>query len=143
MYAAEFRGPGVHHRIDDDPDDIDMDLDQRFRPNAGQGGRIILLGDGTEISTDAPDSEMFDHADEDRDLDSQVDKYNKEESKDSSREREGTPGPQSSHAQVTESPSSVQTEHSDSPNQTLKDTQGDKKPLVDKAATAANAASSK
>jgi protein phosphatase 2C family protein 2/3 len=123
MYAAEFRGPGVHHRIDDDPDDIDMDLDQRFRPNAG--GRIILLGDGTEISTDAPDSQ-FDQENEDKDLDSQVDKYNKEESK-----REGTPGPQSSSAQVTESPSSVQTEHSDSPSQTLKDVQGDKKPLVD------------
>jgi protein phosphatase 2C family protein 2/3 len=126
MYAAEFRGPGVHHRIDDDPDDIDMDLDQRFRPSGGQGGRIILLGDGTEISTDdAPDSEMLDQ--EDKDLDSQVDKYNKEESKN----REGTPGPQSSSAQVTESPSSVQTEHSDSPSQTLKDVQGDKKPLVD------------
>jgi len=104
-----------------------MDLDQRFRPNPGQGGRIILLGDGTEISTDAPDSDMFDHEDEDKDLDSQVDKYNKEESKG----REGTPGPPSNSAQVTESPSSVQTEHSDSPSQTLKDVQGDKKPLVD------------
>jgi len=105
-------------------------MDQ-FRPSSGNGGRIILLGDGTEISTDAPDSEMFDHEDEDKDLDSQVDKYNKEESNGNSREREGTPGPQSSSAQVTESPSSVQTEHSDTPTQSLKDTQGDKKPLQD------------
>ncbi|KAL6703230.1 Protein phosphatase 2C 2 [Coniothyrium glycines] len=105
---AEFRGPGVHHRIDDSPDDIDMDLDHRFRPNNGLGGRIILLGDGTEVSTDAPDGEMFDHEDEDKDLDSQVDKYGKEDRS----QREGTPGPQP--AQVTESPSSVQTEKSES-----------------------------
>jgi protein phosphatase 2C family protein 2/3 len=94
-----------------------MDLDQRFRPNSGQGGRIILLGDGTEISTDAPDSDMFDHEDEDKDLDSQVDKYNKESN---------------GSAQVTESPSSVQTEKSDGPGEALKDTQGDKKPVADK-----------
>ncbi|KAF1921835.1 protein phosphatase-like protein 2c [Ampelomyces quisqualis] len=111
------KGPGVHHRIDDSPDDIDMDLDQRFRSNSGQGGRIILLGDGTEISTDAPDSDMFDHEDEDKDLDSQVDKYNKESN---------------GNAQVTESPSSVQTEKSDGPGEALKDGQGDKKPVVDK-----------
>jgi protein phosphatase 2C family protein 2/3 len=108
----------VHHRIDDSPDDIDMDLDQRFRPNNGLGGRIILLGDGTEISTDAPEGEMFDHTDEDKDLDSQVDKYNKESD---------------SHAQVTESPSSVHTEKSEgSSSDILKETQGDKKPVADK-----------
>ncbi|KAL5120466.1 Protein phosphatase 2C 2 [Pleosporales sp. CAS-2024a] len=112
---AEFRGPGVHHRIDDDPDDIDMELDQRFQPNRGMGGRIILLGDGTEISTDAPDSEMFDHQeDEDKDLASQVDKYNKESN------------------QVTDSPSSVQTEKSEESHQALKNAQGDKKPLANK-----------
>jgi protein phosphatase 2C family protein 2/3 len=107
----------VHHRIDDSPDDIDMDLDQRFKPNNGLGGRIILLGDGTEISTDAPDSEMFDHTDEDKDLDSQVDKYNKESN---------------SNAQVTESPSSVQTEKSEGSSEILKEVQGDKKPVAEK-----------
>jgi len=129
--AAEFRGPGVHHRIDDSPDDIDMDLDARFRPSNSNGGRIILLGDGTEISNEAPDSDMFDHDDEDKDLESQVDKYKSEEKKVS--EREGTPGPESTKEAphpVTESPSSVQTEKSDA-EQTLKDTAGDKKPLVD------------
>jgi|TARA_R110002003_G_scaffold52_6_gene4377 protein phosphatase 2C family protein 2/3 len=107
-----------------------MDLDQRFRPNSGLGGRIILLGDGTEISTDAPDSDMFDHEDEDKDLDSQVDKYTKDASNGSTRDRQGTPGPQSGTAPVTESPSSVQTEKSDAPEQTLKDVQGDKKPVA-------------
>ncbi|KAF2872386.1 phosphatase 2C-domain-containing protein, partial [Massariosphaeria phaeospora] len=113
---SEFRGPGVHHRVDDSPDDIDMDLDhQRFRPNSG--GRIILLGDGTEINTEAPDSEMFDNANEDKDLDSQVDKFKAEGSNGTARNaREGTPGPtsQSSTAQeTTESPSSVKTETSE------------------------------
>ena len=39
-----------------------------------QRGRIILLGDGTEVLTDSDDTEMFDHGDEDKDLDSQVHK---------------------------------------------------------------------
>ena len=55
-----------------------MDLDSRFRPNNGNGGRIILLGDGTEVSTGDHDGEMFDNEDEDKDLDSQVNKYNQE-----------------------------------------------------------------
>jgi protein phosphatase 2C family protein 2/3 len=97
--------------MDDSPDDIDMDLDHRFRPNSGLGGRIILLGDGTEISTEAPDSEMFDHEDEDRDLDSQVVKSQSEDPNGNARTaREETPGPA---PQTTESPSSVQTEKSD------------------------------
>ncbi|USP76529.1 hypothetical protein yc1106_03803 [Curvularia clavata] len=112
---SEFRGPGVHHRIDDSPDDIDMDLDSRFRPNNTNGGRIILLGDGTEVSTGDNETEMFENEDEDKDLDSQVNKYNHEADNKSRQDREGTPGPQhDSKVQVTESPSSVQTEKSDS-----------------------------
>lgn len=102
--------------MDDSADDIDMDLDHRFRPNSGLGGRVILLGDGTEISTDAPDSEMFDHDDEDKDLDSQVDKFHHEESSGSNgstqHDREETPGPVP-QKESTESPSSVKTEKSD------------------------------
>lgn len=114
---AEFRGPGVHHRIDDSPDDIDMDLDHRFRPNSGLGGRIILLGDGTEISTADADSEMFDHDDEDKDLDSQVDKFHKGESNGTARNaREETPGP-TPQKNASESPSSVKTEKSESVEQ--------------------------
>lgn len=91
-----------------------MDLDHRFRPNSGLGGRIILLGDGTEISTDA-DAEMFDHDDEDKDLDSQVDRFHNEASNGTARNaREQTPGPQTGTAQeATESPSSVKTEKSE------------------------------
>lgn len=75
-----------------------------------------MLGDGTEVTSDSHDGEMFDHEDEDKDLDSQVDKYGKGERND----REGTPGPQSA-AQVTESPSSVQTEKSDNGEAQAKD----------------------
>ncbi|KAF2710627.1 protein phosphatase 2C Ptc2 [Pleomassaria siparia CBS 279.74] len=111
---AEFRGPGIHHRVDESADDIDMDLDSSFRSNSGPGSRIILLGDGTEISTDAPDSEMFDHADEDKDLDSQVNKFQSENDSngDARKTREETPGPALST--TTESPSSVKTEKSES-----------------------------
>lgn len=37
-------------------------------------GRIIFLGDGTEVLTGSDDTEMFDNADEDKDLESQVTK---------------------------------------------------------------------
>lgn len=37
-------------------------------------GRIILLGNGTEVLTDSEDTEMFDRSEEDRDLASQVSK---------------------------------------------------------------------
>lgn len=49
-----------------------MDMDQRSKGN--QRGRIILLGDGSEVLTDSDDTEMFDHAEEDKDLESQVHK---------------------------------------------------------------------
>ncbi|KAF2622239.1 protein phosphatase-like protein 2c [Macroventuria anomochaeta] len=114
---SEFRGPGVHHRIDDSPDEHDMDLDHRFSPSTGTGGRIILLGDGTEIETDGADNEMFDNDDEEKDLDSQVNKFSKDDAK-----REGTPGPNTT--EVTESPSSVATEKSED-----KDTTGEKTKL--------------
>lgn len=110
----------MHHRVDDSPDDIDMEIDSRFRPNSGPGSRIILLGDGTEISTEAPDSEMFDHADEDKDLDSQVNKFQAEGKKDGN-SREETSGP-AAPATTAESPSSVKTEKSESTESAVKDT---------------------
>ena len=124
----------MHHRVDDSPDDIDMDIDSRFRPHNGQGGRIILLGDGTEISTEAPDSEMFDQADEDKDLDSQVDKFKagKESNGNAQNAREETPGPSAPAQGNTESPSSVTTEKSDAADQkaTEKDSRIPDKPVV-------------
>ncbi|KAF1988083.1 protein phosphatase 2C protein 1 [Aulographum hederae CBS 113979] len=130
---AEFRGPGVHHRFDDSPEDYDMDMDQRTRNfGTGLGGRIILLGDGTELSGDSLDSEMFDHDDEDKDLESQVHKStsDNEEDTDADRSRrEDTPGPtgapttgapaQASKDQPENpSPASDKTEKSDTPAKT-------------------------
>ncbi|GAB1313836.1 Protein phosphatase 2C 2 [Madurella fahalii] len=77
---AEFRGPGVHHNFDDS--DSGYDVEDHQKAGAGGGGRsfgiggyrgrIIFLGDGTEVLTDSDDTEMFDNAEEDKDLVSQV-----------------------------------------------------------------------
>jgi len=71
---AEFRGPGVHHNFDDSDSGYDVDMDQKKSFGGNQRGRIILLGDGTEVLTDSDDTEMFDHSEEDKDLASQVHK---------------------------------------------------------------------
>ena len=96
--AAEFRGPGVRHQFDNEsPDEYELDLDKRSRGFGGRSGRIILLGDGTEVLTDSDDAEMFDHSDEDKDTENQVQKGTPATSDHDStrREREGTPAPQS------------------------------------------------
>jgi protein phosphatase PTC2/3 len=105
---AEFRGPGVHHRYDENSDDYDMDMDQRTRfggfGNAGgSGSRIILLSDGPEATGENGDADMFDHADEDRDLDAQVSKVEDSDSEDDGarNQREGTPAPPSSQPTVS------------------------------------------
>ena len=75
LALAEFRGPGVHHNFDDSDSGYDVDMDQKSKSFGGnQRGRIILLGDGTEVLTDSDDTEMFDHGEEDKDLESQVHK---------------------------------------------------------------------
>jgi len=72
---AEFRGPGVHHNFDDSDSGYDVDMDSKIKSFGGnQRGRIILLGDGTEVLTDSDDTDMFDHGEEDKDLASQVHK---------------------------------------------------------------------
>ena len=74
-WAAEFRGPGVHHNFDDSDSGYDVDMDQKLKSFGGnKRGRIILLGDGSEVLTDSDDTEMFDHGEEDKDLASQVTK---------------------------------------------------------------------
>ncbi|CAC9893474.1 unnamed protein product, partial [Aureobasidium pullulans] len=88
---AEFKGPGVHHRFDNDsPDDYDLDhMNQHSRMSSGQPGRVILLGDGTEIMTDSGenDTDMFDQSDdEEKDLASQVSK-GQDEGKNGSQEQ--------------------------------------------------------
>ncbi|KAK6217433.1 protein phosphatase 2C [Colletotrichum tabaci] len=73
---AEFRGPGVHHNFDDSDSGYDVDVENKGKPFGigGYKGRIIFLGDGTEVLTDSDDTEMFDNAEEDKDLESQVSK---------------------------------------------------------------------
>lgn len=96
---AEFRGPGVRHQFDhESPDEYELDLDHRSRGAYGRNGRIILLGDGTEVLTDSDDADMFDHSEEDQDTENQIKKSTPETSDvESTRsEREGTPGPPSS-----------------------------------------------
>lgn len=78
--------------MEDSGDDYDMDMDHRARPLGGRSGRIILLGDGTEVLTDSADTEMFDNDEEEKDLGSQVNKT-EADALDSRSEREGTPGP--------------------------------------------------
>ena len=92
----------MHHRYDDNSDDYDMDMDQRTRGFGGSlGGRIILLSDGTELSHDNDDTEMFDNDDEERDLDSQVNRVQEIEGdeddsdQEARNQREETPAPSS------------------------------------------------
>lgn len=97
VQVAEFRGPGVRHQFEpDSPDEYELDLDHRSRGFGGRNGRIILLGDGTEVLTDSDDTEMFDQSEEDKDTANQISKETPDTSDvDTNRsEREGTPGPQ-------------------------------------------------
>ncbi|KAJ0107054.1 hypothetical protein J7T55_006932 [Diaporthe amygdali] len=75
---AEFRGPGVHHNFDDNDSGNDYDNESSNKGKSfgigGYRGRIIFLGDGTEVLTDSDDTEMFDNSEEDKDLASQVSK---------------------------------------------------------------------
>jgi protein phosphatase 2C family protein 2/3 len=107
-------------------------MDPRARSFGGLGGRIILLGDGTELTSSEADTDMFDHDDEDLDLDQQIHKGpagENDDEPDSShadalrRQREGTPAPSAPRSAeedkkvtpnpTTESPSSVKTEKSE------------------------------
>lgn len=78
IQTAEFRGPGVHHNFDDNDSGNDYDNESSNKGKSfgigGYRGRIIFLGDGTEVLTDSDDTEMFDNSEEDKDLASQVSK---------------------------------------------------------------------
>lgn len=81
-FPAEFRGPGVHHNFDDSDSGYDnTDLEQRTARSlglAGFPGRVIFLGDGTEVHPNSSDdSDMVDQMEEDKDLESQVTKGEK------------------------------------------------------------------
>ena len=115
-FTAEFRGPGIHHRYDDSPEDYEMDMDQRTRHITGLGGgRIILLGDGSDNFNDSADSDMFDQDEEDKDLESQINKSESDDADEERSKREETPAPSSAPINPpaqTESPSSTKTESS-------------------------------
>lgn len=98
---AESRGPGARRNFEDSGDDYDLDLEQRNRGAGGRSGRIILLGDGTEVLTDSDETEPFDHEEEDKDLDSQVAKGNLTSTEGNRGVREETPGPQSTEKSPT------------------------------------------
>jgi protein phosphatase 2C family protein 2/3 len=78
-----------------------MDMDQRTRLLGGRGGRVILLGDGTEIVTGSGDDDDVDMGEaeevDDSDLEEQIKKgqaeSNNGETNASRVQREGTPGP--------------------------------------------------
>ncbi|MCJ1313255.1 Protein phosphatase 2C 2 [Agyrium rufum] len=134
---AENRGPGIGHASSwDDSDEYELDMDQRTRDLGGRSGRIILLGDGSEVLTDSDEVEMIDHDEEDMDsgypsttttttTTHHSDSSSSEEEKERTT-REETPGPEAKdvetttdsalvreHAIPTESPSSINTEKSE------------------------------
>ncbi len=97
MGSAELRGPGARGRFQDSEDDYGLDIDQHNRGLGGRAGRIILLGDGTEVLTDSDETEMFDHDAEDKDVEAHVTKGQTQSTEDQSErrnEREETPAPQ-------------------------------------------------
>lgn len=89
----------MRNSFDHEDEDYDMDI-RRERPGyGGRNGRVILLGDGTEVLTDSTDdSEMFDHSMEDDDEEKPPRAGSSATSENESirSEREGTPGPRSS-----------------------------------------------
>ena len=130
-YSAEIRATGQRgrKRLEDSGDDYDIDLDKEDTGYGGRSGRIILLGNGTEVQTDSDEQEVFDHEDDDRDLENQVSKHDAkadEDTADLRNRREDTPGPQSHESTDTsktpesteasnpfESPSSTTSEKSE------------------------------
>jgi len=88
---AEFRGKQTP---DDEIDEFDTDLDHRMSLSQKKG-RIIILGDGTEVLTDTNDSEIFDEdSEEDQDLERQATKLQAE--------REDTPGPHMTYSDTAQ-----------------------------------------
>ena len=123
--TAEFRGPGVRHNFEDSGDEYDLDLDQRTRGVGSRSGRIILLGDGTESLIESDDTEMFDHEEEDKDLESQVTKGQGTTNDEDRGVREETPGP--------EAPVSTEKQQQTNPFDTPPSTISDKKVIPESA----------
>lgn len=113
--------------MEDSGDDYDLDLDKQGSGFGGRSGRIILLGNGTEVLTDSDEQEVFDHEDDDRDLENQVSKHDANVSKETNdvrNQREDTPGPPSSEAtSAQKSPGSTEASNPfESPSSTISET---------------------
>jgi protein phosphatase 2C family protein 2/3 len=116
----------VRHQFDDSPDDYDLEMDNRSRAFGVRAGRIILLGDGTEVHAEQDEEELFDATEEDEDSENQVRTSSTASNSEVSRQhREDTPGPQLTHQNpsqnkdtaptaphVSASPSSITTDSS-------------------------------
>lgn len=142
--AAEFRGPGVRpgarHQFDDSPDDYDLESDNTRRAFGVRSGRIILLGDGTEVHTDQDDEELFDAKEEevDKDVQNQVRASTANAGHDAGRShREDTPGPELTHRNAIQKTETAQTgpQVSASPSAINSDTSPETKNEDNKAAS--------
>ncbi|EAW07902.1 PP2C family serine/threonine-protein phosphatase [Aspergillus clavatus NRRL 1] len=91
---SEFRGPGIRNQFEENPDNYDLEPD-RSRGFSVRSGRIILLGDGTELIPEQNDEELFDQTEENRGVTNHL----QHETPESGRsDREGTPAPQTSNS---------------------------------------------
>ena len=128
----------MRRQYEDTDDDFDRDMDQHTRGVGGRSGRIILLGDGTEVLTDSDEQEMFDHDEEDKDLESQVSRGHMQTESSEFRNREATPGPQAERGPLTShTPETMEDANPfDSPasNSTERSTASDEPPPYVKAA---------
>ena len=117
--TAEFRGPGMRQNFEDSGDDYDLDVNHRNHGVGGRSGRIILLGNGTEVLTDSDETEMFDHEEENKDLASQVGKSQTKPDDANRGGREETPGPEShGTSESQQTPDSMEQNPFDTPSST-------------------------
>jgi protein phosphatase PTC2/3 len=101
-------------------------MDKQSKPFGigGYKGRIIFLGDGTEVLTDSDDTEMFDNAEEDKDLASQVSKSSSgEDGEDGANVPPSAPSPPAKEKSNTEPESKTETTTSDTPKDAEKKTE--------------------
>ncbi|GAQ10983.1 protein phosphatase 2C homolog 3 [Aspergillus lentulus] len=130
---SEFRGPGIRNQFEETPDNYDLEND-RSRGFSVRSGRIILLGDGTELIPEQNDEELFDQRAENRDVTNHL----QHESPDSSArgDREGTPGPQSKNETASKAEgSSTAANLSESPSSTNKNSSGSGTEATEKSAS--------
>ncbi|GFF49629.1 protein phosphatase 2C homolog 3 [Aspergillus udagawae] len=119
---SEFRGPGIRNQFEETPDNYDLEND-RSRGFSVRSGRIILLGDGTELIPEQNDEELFDQREENRDVTNHLQHESPESS--ARGDREGTPGPQSKNETASKGEgSSTAANLSESPSSTNKDSSG-------------------